>query len=121
MPATELRQTTERPHVRAIVKKDAAKKFTASSPEDDEAVAVSKIKGRMFAVSWFSGSIIDPGNLHLIQAFVQFDISAPRIGDERQSDTQVRPLGVGHVEFLSVGLGFLAKCLQAHNLKSDVI
>src|SRR5690242_4322030 len=60
-------------------------------------------------------------SLQLVQALVEFNISSPRIGHERQGDAQVRPRRVGHIQ-LDPGLFcFLAKLLEAFDLEPNVI
>ena len=50
-----------------------------------------------------------------------FDIRSPGIFDERDRDTQLGHLGVGTIQFDTLGFQLLRKRLEVFDLKADVI
>jgi hypothetical protein len=60
-------------------------------------------------------------SLDVLESFVQLNVRAPRIGDERQSDVQCRYGAKGHRQLDALRLEVLAELFQVPDLESDVI
>src|SRR6266576_3863328 len=61
------------------------------------------------------------GFLQVVQTFIQLNVSSPGIGHERQRNTQLGPLGEGHIELHSVGFRLLAERLEVLDLEANVV